>query len=306
MKRVVGQDTSGLNTQIGFLLGFIAVSAFALTLPITKFLTPVLSIWDIGLGRSLLAAVAALLILILKRQPVPSKLNLVKLCITASGIAFGFPVLTAVGMQSVPASHGGIVLGGLPLATALMGCFLSSERPSVRFWLVSLTGFAVIAVFSLTRQGGVSDLSFYTGDLALVGAVLFAGLGYAQGGILARELGGWQVICWTLVVSLPLLVVTSVWLVDVDNFKDLSFDTWSAFLFLSLVNSLIGFFFWYGGMALGGVARVSQIQLLQTFLTILFSALWLEEVIDTTTFIFMCVTVFIVWLSKRTPVFETK
>lgn len=286
----------------GYILGLLAVIAFSLTLPITKYLTDYLSIWDIGIGRSLLAALAAGLILIVYKQKPPTPHQWVRLCVVASGIAFGFPVLTALGMQSVPSSHGGIILGGLPLATAIIGCFLSGERPSARFWILAISGFSVIAAYSIISAGNVSDISVYAGDFALLGAVLFAGLGYAQGGLLARELGGWQVICWTIVVSLPLLIPLTFYSVDFSAFAILPIFSWTVFAFLALINSLVGFFFWYKALAIGGVSKVSQIQLLQTFFTFGFAALWLGEAITPEMFIFLVITIAIVWLSKQTPI----
>ncbi|CAI8425594.1 MAG: Uncharacterised protein [SAR116 cluster bacterium MED-G04] len=290
------------NENLGYGLGLMAVMAFGLTLPITKYLTPYLSVWDIGFGRSLLAAVVATGILFVLRQPWPTPGQWVRLAVVASGIAFGFPVLTAVGMETVPSSHGGVILGGLPLATALSGCFLSRERPSWLFWLVALTGFLTIAIYSMISAGGTADLALYRGDLALLGAVLFAGLGYAQGGLLARELGGWQVICWTLVVSLPLLIPLTMIYGDWSSFQVMPLSAWAAFCFLALINSLVGFFFWYRALAIGGVAKISQIQLLQTFFTFGFAALWLGETITLVMTVFLVITIVIVWISKKIPV----
>lgn len=290
------------NENLGYGLGLMAVMAFGLTLPITKYLTPYLSVWDIGFGRSLLAAVVATGILFVLRQPWPTPGQWVRLAVVASGIAFGFPVLTAVGMETVPSSHGGVILGGLPLATALSGCFLSRERPSWLFWLVALTGFLTIAIYSMISAGGTTDLALYRGDLALLGAVLFAGLGYAQGGLLARELGGWQVICWTLVVSLPLLIPLTMIYGDWSSFQVMPLSAWAAFCFLALINSLVGFFFWYRALAIGGVAKISQIQLLQTFFTFGFAALWLGETITLVMTVFLVITIVIVWISKKIPV----
>ncbi len=290
------------NENLGYGLGLMAVMAFGLTLPITKYLTPYLSVWDIGFGRSLLAAVVATGILFVLRQPWPTPGQWVRLAVVASGIAFGFPVLTAVGMETVPSSHGGVILGGLPLATALSGCFLSRERPSWLFWLVALTGFLTIAIYSMISAGGTTDLALYRGDLALLGAVLFAGLGYAQGGLLARELGGWQVICWTLVVSLPLLIPLTLIYGDWSSFQAMPLSAWAAFCFLALINSLVGFFFWYRALAIGGVAKISQIQLLQTFFTFGFAALWLGETITLVMTVFLVITIVIVWISKKIPV----
>lgn len=296
------QENPAVQENLGYGLGVMAVMAFSLTLPITKYLTPFLSIWDIGFGRSLLAAIVAAVILLAYKQSWPTRSQLLKLCIVASGIAFGFPVLTAVGMQSVPSSHGGVILGGLPLATALVGCFLSGERPSWIFWLVALSGFIAIALYSMVSAGAATDLALYSGDFALFGAVLFAGLGYAQGGLLAREMGGWQVICWTLVVSLPLLVPLTWFYGDWSAFQALPLSGWAAFAFLAVINSLIGFFFWYKALALGGVTKISQVQLLQTFFTFIFAALWLGEEITLIMVIFLIITLIIVWLSKKIPV----
>ena len=290
------------HENLGYVLGLMGVIAFSLTLPITKFLTPYLSVWDIGFGRSLLAAMGAVVILLIYRQPWPSSRQWRLLAVVASGIAFGFPVLTAVGMQSVPSSHGGVILGGMPLATALIGCFISGERPSWLYWLIAISGFLTIAAYSLISAGGAADFALYAGDLALFGAVMFAGLGYAQGGLLARELGGWQVICWTQIVSLPLLILLTWHYGDASNFVAMPISGWAAFVFLALVNSLIGFFFWYRALAIGGVSKISQIQLLQTFFTFGFAALWLGEVITPLMVLFLLVTVVIVWISKRIPV----
>ncbi|XUY29523.1 DMT family transporter [Agrobacterium sp. rho-8.1] len=296
------RTTTSAHENIGLLLGTIAVLAFSLTLPITRYLTHYLSTWDIGLGRSCLAAIGAVFVLIVTRQRLPTRRQWGRLALTASGIAFGFPLLTALGMKTVPASHGGIVLGSLPLATALIGCLLSKERPSFAFWVVALVGFALVFIFSLYSQGGTADLSFYTGDLALIGAVVMAGIGYAQGGILARSLGGWQVICWTLAASLPLLIPATIATASWDNFAALPLMPWAAFAFLALVNSLIGFFFWYQALAIGGIARVSQVQLLQPFFTWLFAVWFLGEDFSLVTLVFTALTIATVIVGKRTLV----
>ncbi|QNT77824.1 DMT family transporter [Entomobacter blattae] len=302
IKQTNGNISTLSNENLGLLLGTIAVIAFSLTLPITRYLTYFLNTWEIGLGRTFLAAIGAVIILFIKPQPLPNKKQWGQLAITASGIAFGFPLLTALGMKTVPASHGGIVLGSLPLATALIGCLLSKERPSIAFWSVAFIGFGIVCIFSIYSNGGLSDISFYTGDFALIGAVIMAGLGYAQGGILARSLGGWQVICWTLIVSLPLLIPITIIAVNWNDFAKMPLQPWLAFCFLALVNSLIGFFFWYKSLAIGGIARVSQIQLLQPFFTWLFAVVFLGEMFSMVTLFFTVLTMLIVMLSKKTPI----
>lgn len=295
-------NTDSLNINQGFILGLTAVVAFSFTLPLTRYLTQYISVWEIGLGRSALAACVAAIILIVTRQKIPSRRNLGRLALTSTGISFGFPILTAVGMSSVPASHGAILLGALPLATALIGCGLSGERPSKLFWFVASLGFLTVAAYAFISTGGATDLRLYSGDLALAGAVLLAGLGYAQGGLVAKEIGGWQVICWTLVVSIPVLFPLTLWLSEPQSLLTMGLDGWVAFLVLSLFNSLIGFFFWYKALAIGGVSKISQIQLLQPFFTMLFAVLFFGEAFEAHSIVFLTATVLIVIISKRIPV----
>ena len=297
------RKADGSRENLGMVLGLIAVTAFSLTLPITRYLTQYLTPWEIGLGRTLLAGMAAVLVLLAARHRWPSKSEIKKLAITASGISLGFPVLTAIGMQTVPASHGGIILGALPLATSLIGCYLSGERPSISYWIMAVIGFGLVVVFSILSHGGQA-LALYAGDLALVGAVVMAGLGYAQGGQLAKSMGGWQVICWTLAISLPVLLLPAIAIFDFQHFTALPVMGWTSFLFLSLVNSLIGFFFWYAGLAIGGIARVSQTQLLQPFLTFFAAVILLGEPLGTTVLVFTGLVVLTVVISKRTPITE--
>ena len=287
------------STEIkAYIMALIAVIAFSLTLPITRYLTSYLSFWEIGMGRSLLAAGAGIALLVVLRQPFPNSSQIFRLCIIATGIAFGFPILTAVGMQSVPASHGGIILGGLPLATAIFGCALSGERPSLKFWGAAITGFLLIGTFSYVNYGGSEDLSVYKGDFALVGAVILAGLGYAMGGLVAKELGGWQVICWTLAVAFPLLVIITLLSNNYESFERLPPFAWLAFLFLSLVNSLVGFFLFYAALSMHDIFKISQVQLLQPFFTVVFAAMWLGETVTVTMYIFLLLTIAVVWFSK--------
>jgi drug/metabolite transporter (DMT)-like permease len=215
----------------------------------------------------------------------------------AAGVIFGFPLLSAWGMQRVPAAHGGVVLGILPLVTAMAGAVILRERPSLGFWLMSLLGGGAVVAFSLLRGGGGLSL----GHLALLGSVACAAVGYAEGARLSRSLGGWQVICWALVIAFPLLLVPVVPAVLLHGLPG-SPESWAAFFYVALFSQLFGFFAWYRGLALGGVARVSQVQLLQTFLTIAASALLLGEAIDGLTLGFAVFVVASVALGRRMPV----
>lgn len=292
---VQGRDP--LAESRGLVLGFIGVAVFSLTLPVTRLAMTDSDPVVFGLGRSLVAGVVAAAILLATRQRRPRGSEWRALALVAAGVIFGFPLLSAWGMQRVPAAHGGVVLGILPLVTAMAGAVILRERPSLGFWLMSLLGGGAVVAFSLLRGGG--DLSL--GHLALLGSVACAAVGYAEGARLSRSLGGWQVICWALVIAFPLLLVPVVPAVLLHGLPG-SPESWAAFFYVALFSQLFGFFAWYRGLALGGVARVSQVQLLQTFLTIAASALLLGEAIDGLTLGFADFVVASVALGRRMPV----
>jgi len=281
----------------GLLLGFIGVAVFSLTLPVTRLAMADSDPVVFGLGRSLLAGLVAAVILLATRQRSPRGAEWRGLALVAAGVVFGFPLLSAWGMQRVPAAHGGVVLGILPLATALAGAVILRERPSFGFWLVALVGGGAVVSFSLLRGGG----SLTVGHLALLGSVACAAVGYAEGARLSRALGGWQVICWALVISFPVLLLPVVPAALAHGLPG-SPESWLCFLYVALGSQLFGFFAWYRGLVLGGVARVSQVQLLQTFLTIGASALLLGEAIDAVTLGFAVFVVASVAVGRRMPV----
>lgn len=294
----VSQGTKPSRAEArGLFWGFLGVALFSLTLPATRIavvdMTPVM----VGLGRALVAAAVALAILLAARQRLPRAEEWRRLAVVAAGVVLGFPLLSAWAMQSVPAAHGGVVLGFLPLATALAGAILLRERPSPGFWAFSLLGGGAVVTFSLLRGGGTIG----PGHLALLGSVACAAVGYAEGARLSKTLGGWQVICWALVIAAPFLVVP-VGLTIAEEGLQAAPASWAAFLYVALFSQLIGFFAWYHGLAVGGVARVSQVQLFQTFLTIFASAVLLGEVIDVMTLGFAVFVVGIVALGRRTRV----
>lgn len=283
----------------GMILGTLGVTAFGLTLPATRFIIDWFDPVFIGLGRAVVAAVVAGILLWVTRQALPNRSQVIRLVIIAGGVVLGFPVLSAVAMESVPASHGGVVLGVLPLATALASVLISDERPSKGFWLAGIAGSAAVVVYALLQGVG----QFQAGDFALLGAIISAAVGYAVGGKLSRELGGWQVICWALVISLPFILLPA-WSRAPEVFGAIPTSVWLGFLYLALVSQLFGFFLWNKGLALGGVARVSQTQLLQPFVTLLASAFLLRESIDSVTIIFALVVVALVAVGKRMPIYS--
>ncbi len=191
----------------GMLLGLVGVSAFGLTLPATKV---VIEYWDpvfVGLGRAVVAALFAGLLLLYNREKIPTKNQLIQLLAVAFGVVIGFPTLSSWAMLHVPASHGGVVLGVLPLATAIAGCIIGGERPSHRFWAVSACGSGLVILYAFMDGAG----GFHIADLALIGAVISAAIGYAVGAKLSTVMGGWQVICWALIIALPMIISPTVY-----------------------------------------------------------------------------------------------
>ncbi len=284
----------------GMFLGLVGVVSFGLTLPATRFIIPYFEPVFIGLGRAVIASFVAALLLIATKQTRPSRNQFYQLLGVASGVVVGFPILSAWAMQTVPASHGGVVLGVLPLATAIVGSVISNEKPSVAFWICGIVGSAVVIAYSLLQ--GVGE--FQTGDFFLLGAIVSAATGYALGGKLSKEIGGWQVICWALVISFPFIIVPA-WLeAPQEAVGSLPLNVLLSFLYLALVSQLFGFFFWNKGLALGGVARVSQTQLLQPIVTLVASALLINETINVQTIVFATLVIVTVAIGKKMPIYQ--
>jgi drug/metabolite transporter (DMT)-like permease len=259
----------------GMLLGLAGVAIFSLTLPFTRLAVRELDPLFLTLGRALGAAVLAGGWLGLRRAALPDRAALWPLAVVALGCVLGFPLLSSIAMRSVPASHGAVLAGLLPLATALYAALRGYERPSKGFWLVALLGTALVLVFALGQGGGVLQRA----DLLMFGAIVAAATGYAEGGRLARRLGGQEVICWALVLAaVPAALLLLILPGDrLGRLATASSASWLAFGYVTLFSMFIGFFFWYRGLALGGVARVGQVQLLQPFLSLAGAAVLLGE-----------------------------
>ena len=250
------------ETTRGYMWGLIGVAIFSLTLPFSHVAVKEFEPLFISSGRTVLAACLALPILLFTRQAWPNRDQLKLLFFVIVGVVMGFPMLSSVAMKTAPASHGSVVLALLPLGTALMSTVFAGERPSLKFWAWSILGSLAVVIYALW-DGGVE---LHGADTLLVLAVIAASMGYAAGGQLSKRLGGWQVICWALVVALPLtLPLTLYFGRSVTGHESIS--AWSCFLYLSVMSQLVGFFAWNKGLAIGGVARVGQTQLLQTFMT---------------------------------------
>ncbi len=281
----------------GIIFGLAGVLCFSLTLPAMRLAVVSFDPIFIGLGRALVAACLAAPLLYFTGQPKPTRAQCRSLALVILGVLVGFPIFSAWAMQRVPASHGAVVLGLLPLATALAGAMRAHERPSALFWCASALGsFAVIA-FAVASGGG----GFQAADFALLGAVASAALVYAEGGRLAREIGGWQVICWALVFAFPLLLVPVGTTIHTHGLAATP-AAWMGFAYLSLFSGFLGFFAWYHGLALGGVARVGQVQLLQPFFTLAFSTLFLGEHFSLLAVIAMSCVALSIFFGRRSTV----
>ncbi|MFZ5957970.1 DMT family transporter [Pseudomonas knackmussii] len=256
----------------GWFSGFLGVLIFSGSLPATRVAVGDFDPTFLTLARASIAGLLAAAILVVLRQRRPARADVPALVVVALGVVVGFPLLTALALRHVSSAHAIVFVGLLPLATALFAVLRAGERPRPVFWLFSLLGSAVVAGYALA-QGGAGSL---LGDGLMLAAVLVCGLGYAEGARLSRHMGSWQVICWVLVVSLPLMLPLALWTLP----ADLTSARWPAWLslgYVSLFSMLIGFFFWYHGLSRGGIAAVGQLQLLQPFFGLALAGLLLHE-----------------------------
>lgn len=278
----------------GFGFGFLGVLIFSLTLPATRLAVSELDPVFVGLGRSVIAAFFSLILLIITRQKIPPWRFFPRFGVVVVGVIIGFPLLSALAMRDASAAYGAVIIGLLPLATAFCGVWRGGEKLAWSFWIFALLGSGLVISFALLS--GTGAISF--ADLALLGAAAAAGLGYAEGAILARTFGAWQVICWSLIFSMPVLLPIVIQHTPAAFFT-ISVSAWLAFLYLSIFSMFLGFLAWYQGLFLGGIARVGQVQLIQPFLTILASSVFLGEALTLTTLGFAAGVVICVALGKR-------
>jgi len=291
----------------GMLLGFIGVAIFSQTLPFTRMAVAELDATFVALARAVIAAVLAVALLAARgamaSERRPRGRQWLRLAVTALGVVVGFPLFSSLAMREVPAGHGAIVIGLLPLATAVFAAWFGGERPSLAFWLSALAGSALVVAFAFWQGAG----GLQHADWFLFLAVVLGALGYAEGGKLSRELGGLETISWALVVSLPLLLPVVAWLAmaHAPEIAAASPRAWLGMAYVSVFSMFIGFLFWYAGLAKGGVARVGQIQLLQPFLTLAGGALILAEPLDAATVAFAVAVIAVVALGRRAAVRNT-
>ena len=249
-------------------------------MPFTRVAVEGLSPLFVGSGRAVVAAVLASAALALTRQRLPRGTQWVRIAVVAGGVVFGFPLLTSFALTTAPASHGAVVIALLPAATAVMAVIRGKERPPLPFWTMAGIGGVVAIGFASLQGGGFGQLNL--ADVLLFGAVVAAAIGYAEGGMLARELGSWQTVSWALVVSAPFMAFLMIIAIDQQPL-DATPTQWAAFAYLAVVSMFLGFVAWYRGLAIGPIAQVSQVQLVQPVITIVWAALILREHITWTT-----------------------
>jgi drug/metabolite transporter (DMT)-like permease len=279
------------------LLGLAGVAIFSMTLPATRLAVAEMPPEFVALGRAIVAAMLAAIWLAYKRLPFPPRSALLPLATVAGGCVIGFPWLTSIALQTLPASHGAVLVGILPLATAAFSALRGNEKPSTGFWLMAVTGSALVIAFALHQSGG----SFHLADLLMLAAVALAAIGYTEGARLARTMGGQQVISWALVLAAPILAPVLLWLSlpHLDSIAGAGLKAWLAFGYVAAFSMYIGFFFWYGGMARGGIARVGQVQLVQPFITLGGAALILGEPLAASNILFALAVIAVVGAGRK-------
>ena len=277
-----------------YILGLLAITAFALTLPATKLAVPFFGFTAVGFGRAAVAGILSLILLKVTGSIFPRFRHIKGLVIVALGVVFGFPILSAYGMKYAPASHGAIIIGVLPLFTAIFGVLLAKERPSLQYWLAGVAGSSSIIIYSLYISQGSLQLT----DLALLCAALSGGIGYAEGARLAKELSSWRVICYALVISLPITLPLAITTAEMNSDYNSLFP-WLGLGYLSFISMFLGFFAWYKALKMGGIAKIGQLQLLQPFITIFVSYFLFNESISITMILVLLVVLLCVnWTRK--------
>ena len=300
-------STSRSPISQGLWLGLLGIVIFSVTLPMTRLAVgtadaPQMSGAFIAFGRAVVAAGLSAVFLLATRAPLPQRQHWLPLAMTALGVVFGFPLLTSIAMRYVEAVHASVIVGVLPLATAAVGALLHRQRPSSGFWWCAAVGSAMVVAFAVLRSGG-GGWSVHFADGLLLAAMLCAAVGYGYGGRLSQQMRAEHVICWALVISLPLTLPLALLTYPVAPMKAL---TWAAFGYVAVFSMWLGFFAWYRGLALGGTVRVSQVQLVQPFLSMLFAVPLLGERLDAVTVGFGLAVIATVFLGKKMPVGAAK
>jgi len=281
----------------GMIYGFIGMACFSLTAPFTKLALEGFSPYFITSGRVALAGVVAAIILYLRGAQWPKRIYWKRLILVSLGVSIGFPLSLGIALTHTNASHAGIVLAILPLLTSIIGASTHQEKHGNAFWLVATSGCISVLAYIFWSSG----IKLVAADVWLLVAALSAAIAYSSGASLTKSLGGVNTICWAMVIMLPFSIPALLYLAPTaEHFTTVPVTAIVSFLYLALVSQLLGFVPWYAGLSLGGVARVSQVQLLQTFLTLFAAAFLLDEVIEWHLWVVATMVVGQVYLAKKT------
>lgn len=300
MAHVSRRAADSARENRGLFYGVLGVAAFSLTLPASHIAVGSFGAIVVGPGRALLAAVFAAAALRLGHAPRPRVRHLAGLAMVAGGAVLAFPLLSAWAMDRLPATHGAVELAFIPLATAAVSAWRHGARPTVWFWVSSAGAAATVVGYALATGFGHVQWP----DAALMTAAILVAFAYAEGGRLARDLGGWQVIAWAILLSVPILagLVATAMLREPGLLMRAAWPAWAALVYLGIGSQFFGFVAWYTGLGMGGVARVSQAQYLQPFLTLIFSWLLLGERLTLPTVLAALLVVIWVAIGKRAPI----
>lgn len=269
--------------------GLLGVIIFSGSLPATRVAVLDFEPMFLTSARAVIAALLGAFFLKLFKQKMPDRSDIFPLILVAIGTVLGFPLLTALALQHITAAHSIVFVGMLPLTTAIFGVLRGGERPEPAFWVFSIIGAATVAGFALYGSGGGN----LTGDLLMIAAIVICGLGYAEGATLSRKLGGWQVISWALLISLPVMLIIGLFTLP-ETVSNVTSAGWFGLFYISVFSMMVGFIFWYRGLALGGIAGVGQLQLLQPFFGFLLAGIFLHEpiawtMVASTVIVVLCV-----------------
>ncbi len=280
MYQNVDHLTMSINTEVtksssGLLNGLMGVIIFSGSLPATRIAVLDLDPFFVTVSRATIAGILALIALLINKEKFPQKTQFLSLGIVALGVVIGFPLLSALALRYVTSAHSIVFVGILPVSTAVFGIIRGGERPRPVFWIFSILGSLLVVGYAL-RQGISSSPA---GDILMLLSVILCGLGYAEGGKLSKTLGGWQVISWALVFSLPIALPLTYIFVPT-TVAHVSIGAWTSLAYVSLFSMFIGFIFWYKGLAQGGIASIGQLQLLQPFFGLILAASLLHEEVN--------------------------
>ncbi|MEQ4921934.1 DMT family transporter [Proteus hauseri] len=259
----------------GWINGFIGMLIFSGSLPATKAAVLGFDPLFLTAARATIAGLLSLAMLLLYKEKLPTQRQWISLTVVSLGVVVGFPLLTAIALQEMTSAHSLVFLALLPLSTAIFAVIRGGEKPRPIFWLFSILGSLLVMGYAIS-QGGTSSLS---ANILMIASVIVCGLGYAEGATLTKALGGWQVICWALIVSLPVMLILTIILIPV-SFNVISTSAWVGLGYVSIFSMLIGFIFWYKGLSQGGIAAVGQLQLLQPFFGLALAATLLNESVN--------------------------